>query len=395
MNGSRRRMMVLAGVLAAGIAAAVVIVVATRDGGPPRIAISTAYLDGLPPRGPLRDDADLVQRAAQAWQRRTDVLGTGGPEIHVLWAGPRNGHKLVLLGRAEKKSRWLRVASYAERNAGDGVIERDGQVSWGDRGIMLDGTGLLLHGPSADRYRMVADDGEKTTTTRPAITDGVIEVGRRAMLLPEPGHPTVLIVRDGVVGSLDLLDNEREQLMTWAAEAGDRLLSATLAGFAVGRPDNDDEPNLGNIAPIWRGRLPSLDGDVVVVRLRVAGQTWLVLSTGRDRALRFTAQTTLGTVPSPGPVACSPEPGCHDPTPTDLPYLLAFWTGNPVKLFVVGAPAITKVTVRVGPVTRELAGPTLTVSLADLGLPALKWSPAVSVVGQTADGTQVPALIGW
>jgi hypothetical protein len=124
------------------------------------------------------------------------------------------------------------------------------------------------------------------------------------------------------------------------------------------------------------------------------GDEWYGLSSSGD-TLRFTAPTRLGTVASPGPVNCAPAPACQRPKPIDLPYLLAGWAGNPRALVVVGAPAITNVNVRIGTVTRELPGPRFVVSLADLGLPAVTWLPAVSVVGQTADGTQVPALIGW
>jgi hypothetical protein len=393
VKSSRRRVAILAGTLAAIVAAVVVIVVVTRDERPTRIAIATSDVDGLPPRGPLLDDKDLVQRAARAWQQHANILGTGGPEIHLLWAGSRSGRKLVLLGRVEQKSQWLRLAAYVERSAGNGVIERDVRVPRTGHGIMLDDTALLLKGPSADRYRVVADDGGTTTTTRPEIIDGVIEVGRRAMLLPERGHNSVIVVQDGVAGSLGLLDGEREELLAWADQAGDRLLPATLAAFQYGRVGADDAISGGSITPIWRGPLGST-GDVVVVRLRMSGEEWFGLSSSGG-TLRFTAPTRLGAVASPGPVACAPTPACQEPKPATLPYLLAGWAQNSKTLVVVGAPAITKVTVRVGTVTRELAGSQFAVSLAGLGLPAVTWSPAVSVVGQTADGTHVPALIGW
>jgi hypothetical protein len=108
-KGPRRRVAVLAGTLAAIVAAVVVIVVVTRDDGPTRIAVSTSNVDGLPPRGPLRDDEELVQRAARAWKQHAN-LGIGGPEIRLLWAGSRSGRTLVLLGRVEQKSQWLRLA---------------------------------------------------------------------------------------------------------------------------------------------------------------------------------------------------------------------------------------------------------------------------------------------
>jgi hypothetical protein len=397
-----RRAFIVAGTVAAVVLAAVVVavvvVVRRGPGAPPPLEVRRDGLPAFPARGPAIGDDALVQRAARAWQDR-DTAAPPSPVPRakderpaLLWAGPRSGGTLVVLARPAPDQR-LRIAYYVER-AGVGAVVREDQVRDSTQEpLRLDATGWLLPARGEQRaFRLLRREpyANEPVTTR----HGVLEAATPALVLTaEPGIDSYLL-RAG--GGATVLLNKRSAERTLALledEAGARR----LFDAAVVAPDSDTTA----LELTWRGGVPGMGSDAVVVRGFAEGSIWYGIGFGDGAARRFTGGVATAR-PSPRTSNCGPLPKCAEPVRAELPMLLAGWMyrgqRSPQALVIVADPQIVRIHVRAGTVSRDLPPGPIALTAADLGLPAVPEDgrggegPAVVVYGETADGTVVPAL---
>ena len=358
----RRRWLLL--LAAVGVAA--VIASCSVSGGDDREIERGAA--GFPVAGSLASDDGLIEKAVDAWTEEDDRLeGT----FRVLWAGPWQGRRMVVLDNQDK------VASIVFSSPdSDGSVRAEHAAQPAlDRVVGVD-RGFLIAGDAPTRYTAVfeASDGDVETKRVVARDRLIARLGVPTALLADDGGDRVPLILASDVGGPTQVVVEAAAVPAMRRallESGNGIVTTTALDLAR---QKDRLETSGRVARVLHvGPVPG-GGTGVAAYLQGARESAIAFAWEQDDEVRGQQLAVMDESPSRASLAAAEVDGT---------------TGQ--WLVVAGDEGVARIEVEVGPRVIRRDGSFALLRATDLGGGGDGEIPPVSVRGYTADGEVVPA----